>query len=184
MGLFNASYHWLLLNPSSSFIKHPFSTLSTLSINMNSEVTVAQRRNLTIPNGNSVRIYDLFDVWYVLHKSYLCIRALQKNWYTISHPYIYMFYYFTSSHNVHRRSPGTRFGGQVHINRLAVYESSLNEFRIVERTGGVSTIVRRMDMQAVPLRCMIVVCIHRMRKMVWLSDCEAFQSFDLNGMWC
>lgn len=47
--------------------------------------------------------------------------------------------------------------------RLAVYESTLKEFRTVELTAGVSTIVRRLDMQAVPLRCMMVVC--NMRKM-------------------
>lgn len=54
-GLFNASYHWLLLDDFRVHFEVDF--FDGLNINMNSEITLAK------PQNGTGEKYDLYDVW-------------------------------------------------------------------------------------------------------------------------
>lgn len=54
-GLFNASYHWLLLDDFPSLFEVEF--FESLNINMNSEITLVK------PQSAQRETYDVYDVW-------------------------------------------------------------------------------------------------------------------------
>lgn len=54
-GLFNASYHWLLLDDFPTLFEVDF--FKSLNINMNSEITLAK------PKSSEREKYDLYDIW-------------------------------------------------------------------------------------------------------------------------
>lgn len=89
-----------------------------------------------------------------------------------------MRFQFTNTHKHTRakkshRSPGTQYGGRINISHLAVYgDANINAhgvgiiggggrrtIRFVTPAAALATIRRRQDMNAVPVRCMIVVSV-------------------------